>query len=106
MRRALAAGTRLYRETPDSLLKAKTKKQQSEPQWELLASSPEQLTELGEKLRRSKKKPDQTLAVMVGRSFPPGPKLRAANRPCAKEPGIDRDVSTAGPRCLFHVVKK
>ena len=60
------AGTRLYRETPGSLLKGKGKKQ-SEPQWELLAATPEDLTELGERLRRSKKKPDQNLASLVGR---------------------------------------
>lgn len=50
---------------PDGLLKAKGKKEQSEPQWELIASTPEELTDLGEKLRRSKKKPDQILANMV-----------------------------------------
>lgn len=60
------AGTRLYREVPSSLLKSKSKKDQAEPQWELLGSTPEDLTELGEKLRRSKKKADQSLAKIVG----------------------------------------
>ena len=60
---AYAAGTRMYRETPGSLVKAK---RESEPQWELIATSPEELTEVGERLRRSKKKPDQTLASQVG----------------------------------------
>ena len=59
---ACAAGTRMYRETPGSLLKAKAK---DEPHWELIATSPEELTEVGERLRRSKKKPDQTLADQV-----------------------------------------
>lgn len=64
-KRLLAAGTRLYREIPDHLIKLKSKKEQAEPQWDLLASSPEDMIELGEKLRRSKKKADQNLANLV-----------------------------------------
>lgn len=44
---------------------AKSKERASELQWELLGSSLEDFTEVGEKLKRSKKKSDQTLASMV-----------------------------------------
>ena len=55
----------------DSLVKAKARDGESEPHWELIATSPEELTELGERLRRSKKKPDQTLADQVCPGQPP-----------------------------------
>ena len=47
------------------MLKSKSKREQAGPQWELLGTSPEEMTDLGEKLRRSKKRPDQTLANAV-----------------------------------------
>ncbi len=64
---------RMYRETPADLVpKAKATKARGvrapPPQpgvWELLGSSVEELTELGQKLQRSKKKPDRLLASKV-----------------------------------------
>lgn len=51
------------------MLKNKSKREQAGPQWELLGTSPEEMTDLGEKLRRSKKRPDQTLASAVSPSL-------------------------------------
>ncbi len=63
---------RLYRETPAALTKAKPPKGRGaaawEPQdgpWELLGTTSDELTEIGEKLQRSKKDQDRTLAVKV-----------------------------------------
>jgi hypothetical protein len=60
---------RLFRDTPASLLKSKGPKGRgvraqppAQGVWELLGSSAEELTELGQKLQRSKKKPDRALA--------------------------------------------
>ncbi len=69
----MAAGEgRLYRETPAALTKAKPPKGRGaaawEPQdgpWELLGTTSDELTEIGEKLQRSKKDQDRTLAVKV-----------------------------------------
>ncbi|CAL8463229.1 g2763 [Coccomyxa elongata] len=64
---------RMYRETPADLVpKAKATKARgvrAQPplpgMWELLGSSVEELTELGQKLQRSKKKPDRLLASKI-----------------------------------------
>ncbi|EIE21318.1 hypothetical protein COCSUDRAFT_66829 [Coccomyxa subellipsoidea C-169] len=64
---------RMYRETPADLVpKAKATKARgvrAQPPlpgvWELLGSSVEELTELGQKLQRSKKKPDRLLASRI-----------------------------------------
>lgn len=63
----------MYRETPADLVpkakatKARGVRAQPPPPgvWELLGSSVEDLTEVGQKLQRSKKKPDRTLASRV-----------------------------------------
>jgi len=56
----------MYRETPSSLVKVKGKQEQEAPQWEVVATSLEELAEVADKLRRSKKKPDQDVADLVG----------------------------------------
>ncbi|BDA44548.1 probable DDT domain-containing protein DDR4 [Coccomyxa sp. Obi] len=64
---------RMYRDTPVDLVpKAKATKARgvrAQPplpgMWELLGSSVEELTELGQKLQRSKKKPDRLLASKI-----------------------------------------
>lgn len=63
----------MYRETPADLVpkakatKARGVRAQPPPPgvWELLGSSVEDLTEVGQKLQRSKKKPDRMLASRV-----------------------------------------
>ena len=59
----------MYREVPSSLWKGKSKKDPQGPDWELIATSAESLTEVGERLKRSKKRADQDLADLV--SFDP-----------------------------------
>ena len=63
---------RLYREIPASLSKSKAQKGRgasaTEPQdgpWELLGTTSDELIDIGEKLQRSKKEQDRTLAVQV-----------------------------------------
>lgn len=53
------------------MLKSKAKKEAEGPEWELIATSAEDLTEVGEKLKRSKKPADQALADMVSYLEPP-----------------------------------